>query len=132
MESDVHSCLHPNCHHQIVFSKINLKICYPRPYEREIWHYEKAILTLFVDQSIFLWDNGFSNTAVNQKVHLFNQTFKNILHNFVPHETVTSDNKDPPWINSKINDLIQKKNIAKKYYFQNNKDIQLFRGFQCI
>ena len=42
MESGVHSSLHPNCHHQIVFAKINLKICYPSHYEREIWHYEKA------------------------------------------------------------------------------------------
>ena len=41
MESGVHSSLYPNCHHQIVFGKINLKICYPPPYEREIWHYEK-------------------------------------------------------------------------------------------
>ena len=41
MESGVHSSLHPNCHHQIVFAKINLKIYYPPPYEREIWHYEK-------------------------------------------------------------------------------------------
>ena len=42
MESGVHSFLHPNCHHQTVFAKINLKINYPPPYEREIWHYEKA------------------------------------------------------------------------------------------
>ena len=42
MESGVDSALHPNCHHQIVFAKINVKICYPSPYEREIWHYEKA------------------------------------------------------------------------------------------
>ena len=38
MESGVHL----NCHRQIVFSKINLKICCPASYEREIWHYEKA------------------------------------------------------------------------------------------
>ena len=31
-----HSSVHPNCHHQIVFAKINLKIYYPPPYEREI------------------------------------------------------------------------------------------------
>ena len=42
MESGVHSSLLPNCHHQIVFAKINLKIYYPPPYKREIWHYEKA------------------------------------------------------------------------------------------
>ena len=36
MESGVHSSLHPNCHHQITYTKINLKIHYPPPYEREI------------------------------------------------------------------------------------------------
>ena len=133
MESGVHSSLYPNCHHQIVFAKINLKICYPPPYEREIWHYEKANADLIrrsIDQ--FPWDNRFSNIDVNQKVHLFNQTIKSILCNFIPHETVTFDDCDPPWINSKIKGLIQNKNIAKKCYFQNNKNIQLFRRFQNI
>ena len=44
----------------------------------------------------------------------------------MPHETVTCDDQDPPWFNSKIKDFIQEKNIIKKCYFQNNKDIQLF------
>ena len=41
-KSGDHSSLHPNCHHQIVFSNFNLKIHYPPPYERLIWKYEKA------------------------------------------------------------------------------------------
>ena len=55
---------------------------------------KRRILNLFVDQSIFLWDHRFSNTDVNQKIHLFNRTTKNILYNFVPHESVTCDNRD--------------------------------------
>ena len=31
-DSGVHSSLHPNCHHQIVFTKLNLHIAYPPPY----------------------------------------------------------------------------------------------------
>ena len=42
MESGVHSSLHQNCHHQIIYAKINLKVCYPPSYEREIWHYQCA------------------------------------------------------------------------------------------
>ena len=57
---------------------------------------------------------------------------KNILFNFRPHETVTCYDRDPLWINSKIKVLIQKKNFAKKCYFQNSEDIQLFRRFQNI
>ena len=55
MESSVHSCLHPSCHHQIVLTEINLKSCYPPPYEREIWHYEKVNADLIcrsINQSI--------------------------------------------------------------------------------
>ena len=42
MQSGVHPSLHPNCHHQIIYAKFNLKVYYPPPYEREIWHYQQA------------------------------------------------------------------------------------------
>ena len=42
MESGVHPSLHPNFHHQITYSKFDLKIYYSPPYEREIWHYDQA------------------------------------------------------------------------------------------
>ena len=117
----------------MVFAKINLKIYYPPPYERKIWHYEKANADLVrrsIDQ--LPWDIRFAYIDVNQKVHLFNQTIKNILCNFLRHETVTCDDRDPRWINSKIKGLIQKKNFARKCYFQNSEDIRLFRRFQNI
>ena len=123
---------HPNCHHKIVFAKINLKICYPPPYKREMWHYEKANADLIcrsIDQ--FPWDNRFSNLDANQKVHLFNQTIGNILCNFIPHENVTCDDRDTPWINSKIKGLIQEMKIAKKCYFQNNKVFSCFEDFSA-
>ena len=44
MESGVHSSLHPNCYHQIVFTKINVKIYPPL--------YEKANADLIRNQSI--------------------------------------------------------------------------------
>ena len=42
MESGLHSSLHLNCHHQIIYGRLNLKVCYPPPYKREIWHYRRA------------------------------------------------------------------------------------------
>ena len=96
-------------------------ICYPPPYEREIWHYEKANADLIrrsIDQ--FPWDIRFAHIDVNQKVYLFNQTIKNILCNFIPHETVPCDDRDPPWITSKIKGLIQKNNIAKYWAYRNS------------
>ena len=36
IESGVHSSLHPNCHHRVVFAKFHLSILYPPPYERAL------------------------------------------------------------------------------------------------
>ena len=114
MKSGVHSSLHPNCHHQKVFAKFNLKCFYSPPYEREIWHYNKANTDLICGSiNEFSWKNRFSNIDANQKVYLFNETIKNILSNFKRHETIVCDDRNHPWINSKIKNLIAEKNIAK-------------------
>ena len=38
----------------------------------------------------------FMNIDVNDKVNLFNKAIKNIIRNYVPHETITCDDRDPP------------------------------------
>ena len=38
LDSGVHSSVHPNSHHLIIYAKFNLKVYYPSPYERYIWH----------------------------------------------------------------------------------------------
>ena len=40
MESGVQSSLHQNCHHQLLVA--NLRVVFPLPYEREVWHFKKA------------------------------------------------------------------------------------------
>ena len=42
MDSGVHTSLHPNCHHQEVYAKLNLKITYPPLYEQLVWDYKNA------------------------------------------------------------------------------------------
>ena len=42
IDSGVHPSLHANCHHQITYSLLNLKIEYPPLYERLVWDYKKA------------------------------------------------------------------------------------------
>ena len=39
IDSGIHPSLNQNCHHQIIFCKLNLKIEYPPPYAREVWDY---------------------------------------------------------------------------------------------
>ena len=42
MRPGIHSSLHQNCHHQIIFAKFNLKVHYSPPYKREVWHFKKT------------------------------------------------------------------------------------------
>ena len=111
VESGAQSFLHQNCHHQIVFARFNLKVIFPPSYESEVWYFKKANVD-HIRRAIngFQWEKSFQNMNVNDMVHLFNRTIKNILHNFIPHEVITWDDRDPPWINSSIKRLIQAKN----------------------
>ena len=119
VESGVQSSLHQNSHHQIVFARFNLKVVFPPPYEREVWHFKKANVD-HIRRAIngFQWEKSFQNMNVNDMVHLFNRTIKNILHNFIPHEVITCDDRDRPWINSSIERLIQDKNEAYKRFIK--------------
>ena len=40
---------------------------------------------------------------------IFNKTVLNILSNFIPHEVIVCDDKDPSWFNGKIKRLINEK-----------------------
>ena len=72
MESGIHSSLHSNCHHQIVFAKFNLSIFYPPPYERTVWYCERANTELIrraIDQ--FDWLRALSNINIDEKAYFF-------------------------------------------------------------
>ena len=127
MESGVHPSLHSNGHHQITYAKFNLRIHYPLPYEREIWHYQKAnIDQIRKAMEQFPWDRSFKNLEVNEMVFLFNKTIKNILSNYIPHEIIICDDRDPPWINNRVKELISEKNDTFQCYLHSNKDPKLF------
>ena len=96
MESGVHSSLHKNYHHQLTCAKFNLKIYHPPPYE-QVWYYQKANIEN-IREAIgeFPWERHFANSDVNRKVYLFNKTIKNIICNYIPHETIICNDRDPP------------------------------------
>ena len=110
IESGVYPSLHPNCHHQVVYAKFNLKIYYPPQYYREVWHYKDANIELIRKEiDGFNWQKAFSNKNNKEKVDTFNSTILNIFSNFILHETIICDDRNPPWFNKKIKSLIYKK-----------------------
>ena len=127
----MHSPLHPNCYYQITYAKFNLKIYYPTPYEREIWHNGKTNID-HIRNTIneFPWERSFENDSLNEKVNIFNT--KNILSNYIPHETITCDDRDPPWINENNKQLILEKNQVYKPYLWSNKSLYFLNQFQFL
>ena len=60
----------------------------------------------------------------NKKVLLFNETVLNIIRNFIPHEAVTFDDRDPPWITCRIKKTINDKNLAFKHFVKNKDNVK--------
>ena len=65
-------------------------------------------------------------------VSLFNRTIKNILSNYIPHETIICDDKDRPWINNNIKHLIQEKSNAYRSYTLRDKNPQMFNRVKSL
>ena len=128
----MHSSLQPNCHHQITYANFNLKIYYPPPYEREKWHYKKGNVD-HIRRSIdeFSRERCLANTSVNNKVYMFYETIKN-MSNYIPHETIICDDRDPPGTNRDIKQLILDENLAYRSDIGNDKSLQFFNQCQFL
>ena len=71
MDAGVHPSLHTNCHHQIVYAKFNLKIHYPPLFEREVWHFQKADISIIRRaMNKFNW-KGLFTILISMRWYLF-------------------------------------------------------------
>ena len=71
--------------------------------------------------AIFDWESALSYIDANDQFSVFNSTILNIVSNFIPNETITCDDCDPPWVNSFIKNLIHAKdNFYKKSVRKSN------------
>ena len=77
MESGVHSSLHLNCYHQLIYVKSNLKVSFPPP----------PLIQPAIEN--ISWKKYFRNLNSNEMVFLFNEAIKFFFSNFIPHKTVT-------------------------------------------
>ena len=97
MDSDVDSSLHSKCHHQIIYSKLNLKTEFLPPYTPKSWNYNRAETDL-TNRAIENcdWPSLFLGKNVHQQVEIFNKTLLNIFHNYIPNKFILCGDKDPP------------------------------------
>ena len=115
VDFSIHPSLHENCHHQIIYSKFNLKIFSPPLYERTVWYYQQA-KTKLIKKSLenFDWRNAIWNCNTNEQVSFLIKTVLNIMSNCIPIEPVLVDERDPPWITSKLQSMIKRKTYFTK------------------
>ena len=64
-------------------------------------------------------------------IRLFNKTMKNMLYNFISHETNACEDKHSSWIDKPIKRLIQDINEAYKRFKSSNKNSQPFFSQPC-
>ena len=80
---------------------------------------------------MFDWDRASVKSNVNEKVFIRNKIILNILSSFVPHETLTVDDKDPPWLQKKI--IREKSNVYKSYRnTKNNNNTHYLRRLKVL
>ena len=118
IDSGTRASLDSFCHHQIIHCKVNFSIPPPPPFERKIWHYDRAN-TAAIKRSMtsFPWLQHLSiNMNPDWQVKTFTDIFLNIMSNYIPNETKRFVPRDPPWITKPLKNMLNRKNRLYKNY----------------
>ena len=122
LDSGVLPSLHPRCHHQIVFCKVNFKIPFPPSYKRRIWDFSRAN-SAAIRRAINMvdWDRSFEGMDINGQVSFLTETLLNIFSNFVPNKIITVRNKDSVWMTAEVKRLLIEKGKVYERYVKNGR-----------
>ena len=114
--------LHPRCHHQIVFCKVDFKIPFPPSYKRKVWDFSRAN-TVAIERAINMvnWDVLFQGLDINGRVSLLTETIPNIFSNFVPNKVITVKNKDSVWMTPEVKNVLREQGKVYRRYVKNGR-----------
>ena len=120
-------------------------------YERLIWDYKNAdIPSINRAIEIFDWRNSFEGKNVHEQVHFFNKTILNIgknvheqihffnktilniFHNYIPNKTILCNDKDPPWFDNEVRNILTMKNKIFEQYIANGNSQTDYERLQLI
>ena len=115
VDSGVLPSLHPNAIIKVFMQNLTWKFIFPQITNEKYGITDKGTTELTrTAVHEFNWQRAFSNLNIHERVSFFNKTILNIALNFIPHETVICDDRDPPSINILIKNLIYNKKIVAK------------------
>ena len=117
LDSGTRPSLDPYCHHQIIYDKINVRVPPPPPFERKIWHFNRAnSAAIKLSMVSFPWLQHLSlNTYPNCQAKSFTDIFLSIMEAFIPNDIKKITPRDPPWITKHIKALLNKKKFYKNF-----------------
>ena len=73
----------------------------------QVYWYSQVFLGILLD--LLDWDKALSLNDVDKEIAIFSDTLMNIMQKFLPDETIICDDRDPPWIDKEIKQLIEQK-----------------------
>ena len=116
--SGVRPSLDPVCNHQITFCKLSIKIPRIPPFQRLVCQFDQANHRLIHRaMTVFRWENVLNPIPnPNVQVKLLNETILNIMKNFVPSSTITSNMNKPEWITNDITKMLKMQKILYRNY----------------
>ena len=116
-ESGVLPSLLPQCHHDIIYAKIDFNVKSPPPYKRPMWDYKNADVTSIRRSLTSInWVRCNQHRNPNNQVEFLTDCILNSFSNFCPNRIITCRHKDAPWMTNEIKlKLKEKTNIYKKY-----------------
>ena len=85
-DSEVQPTLRSKCHHQVIYSKLNLKIKYPPPDTSKTYNRFETDLINPSTYS-FDWSNLYSGKNVHEQVEMFNETLLKYFNNFITQKS---------------------------------------------
>ena len=86
--------LHIKYHHQRVYSKLNLNVVYPTPYQRLVWDYKKPNVYCLVYLDFLI-----SVENIHQQAQYLNEILVNAFSNYIPNKWIIIDDNDLSWMN---------------------------------
>ena len=114
--------LHTNCHHQINQVTLNIRSPSPPPFNRRVWHYERAQVDLIkraIADYDWITELNLRNADPNLQVEHLTEVLNNVFTNFIPHDDVTIKPKAPPWTSKNISRAYHKYRRSYKSYIRN-------------
>ena len=70
----------------------------------------------------FNWERVLSNSSIDKKISILNETIINVMNNYIPNERKVFDDQKPPWMNVEIENSITAKNDVFKKHLKNNRN----------